>query len=434
MNKLYYSIRNNLQYYIFIIVAICIPLTRKYLPILMFLLILSSLVSIRKINILSFKNLSLVLFPVLFFVIHVFGIFYSDNLKEGLSDLEGKLSFLLLPIVVIFITDKVKNNFQIILKSFVFGNIIASIVCLVFAFYNSINVNELGDLIFEASVWPTSTKDFNSIQLISSRYSYFSYDYLSIIHHPSYFSMYIIFSIVIIVYLIRSSKRNHFLYYITIFHFSVFIWLLGSRAAFLTYLICLFSFCLIVIIKYRKYWMGLIILILGIALISLTLSNKRIKNNINETAKLIRNNEYLNEKSDIRLWLWKLGIEVFEDNILIGVGTGDVDDIMKSKYLEYNLTEAYDRNLNAHNQYIDTAVKLGVFGLVILLVWLFSILWLAIKQKQFLFFFFGLILFINFFFEAMLDTIAGISFIVFFYSLLYTIYYNINSNQQMEKF
>ena len=422
-NQILTFIRSDLQYYIFLIVAFFLPLTKKYLPILMSLWVLSGIISIRKVELRIYKPLIFLLFPFLFYLVHIIGLIYSDNLKEGLSDLEIKLSFLLVSLVILFITEKVKSNYRLILKFFVFGNLIASIICLISAFHNSMEVNEMGNFIFEISVWPEVTSNLSLFELINQRLCYFSYNYLSLIHHSSYFSMYLVFSIVIIVYLIRSSRKSHLTYYFLIFYFSIFIWLLGSRAAYLTYLICLFSFCIIVILKYRKYWIGFFILILGITIMSLILSNKRIRNNINETANLIYSNEYLNENSDIRLWLWKLGIEVFEDNYLIGVGTGDIDDVMKNKYLEYNLTEAYERNLNAHNQYIDTAVKLGVFGLMILLIWLSYILVIAIRRKQFLMFFFGLIILINFFFEAMLDTIAGISFVVFFYSLLYAIYY-----------
>ncbi|MCD4834392.1 MAG: O-antigen ligase family protein, partial [Bacteroidales bacterium] len=107
---------------------------------------------------------------------------------------------------------------------------------------------------------------------------------------------------------------------------------------------------------------------------------------------------------------------------LFGVGTGDIDEVMKKKYQDYDLTEAQEHNFNAHNQYLDVAVKLGLVGLVLIFGWIITILVIAIRRKQFLFFYFGLILFINFFFEAMLNTIAGVSFVVFFYSLLYSMY------------
>ncbi len=428
MNKsLSKFIRSDFQYYIFIILVLAIPLTRKYLPYVMFLWVLSSIISIRKIKKVSYKQLILLLFPFLFFVSHVIGLAYSDDLKNGLFDLEVKLSILVIPFVAVFITEKVRVNHRIVLKFFVLGNFIASIICLVFALNKSVQMNELGNFIFETSNWPTVTQNLNFLQLVNHRYSNFSHVFLSIFHHPTYFSVYIIFSVAILVYLIRSSKKRHILYYSLILYFSIFIWLLGSRAAYITYLISFFTFFLIVILKYKKYWIGIGVFMLGVIFTVLILSNSRINKNINEAANIIENGQSLNKDSDIRLWLWKSGIEVFNDNLLFGVGTGDIDEVMKNKYQEYDLTEAQEHNFNAHNQYLDVAVKLGLVGLVLIIAWIITILVIAIKRKQFLFFYFGLILFINFFFEAMLNTIAGVSFFAFWYSFLWFVYYNAKS-------
>ncbi len=393
--------RSNFQYYIFIILVLAIPLTKKYLPYVMFLWVLSGVISIRSLKIKDYKSYILLIFPFLFYLIHAIGLFYSDNLKSGLFDLEVKLSILFVPFMALLITEKVRVNYRIVLKFFVFGNFIASIVCLVFAFNNSINVNDFGKIVFESSRW-SDTINLSFFQLVNQRYSYFSYSYLSFFHHSTYFSVYIIFSVVILAYLIRSSKKRHILYYSLILYFSIFIWLLGSRAGEITYLISFFSFFLIVILQYKKYWIGIGVLIMGVVLTVLVLTNSQINKNIKETTNIIENNQALSKDSDIRLWLWKSGIEVFNDNLLFGVGTGDIDEVMKKKYQDYDLTEAQEHNLNAHNQYLDVAVKLGLVGLVLIFAWIITILVIAIRRKQFLFFYFGLILFII----SMLNTIV----------------------------
>ena len=413
-------IRSDFQYYIFIVVALLMPLTKKYLPIVVFLWVLSGVISIRKVKKDSYKQLILLLFPFLFFLSHTIGLIYSDDLKNGLFDLEVKLSILFIPFVAVFITEKVRINYRLILKFFVFGNFIASIICLIFALNNSIQINDFGNFIFETSNWPTITQGLSFFQLVNHRYSYFSHEFLSVFHHPTYFSVYIIFSVAVLVYLIRSSKKRHIIYYSLIVYFSIFTWLLGSRAGYITYLIGFFSFFLIVILKYKKYWIGIGVLILGVIFTVLILSNSQLNKNIKETVNIIENNQSLSKSSDIRLWLWKSGFEVFKDHFLFGVGTGDIDEFLNNKYREYNLEEADERNYNTHNQYIDVAVKLGVVGLIILLLWLMGSLFYAIKNKHFLLFLFNIILIINFFFEVMLNTIAGVSFIVFFYCLLYS--------------
>jgi O-antigen ligase len=405
------------------------PFTKEYLPYIMFLWVLSGVLAIHKVNRQSFENKILLLFPLFFFLIHVIGLIYSTNFRNGLFDLEVKLSILFIPIVSIFITGKVRLNYRLLFKLFVFGNLIASIICLVLAFLNSVQISEAGAYIFETSAWPTVTQNLGFIQLINQRLSNFSYVYLSILIHPTYFSVYLMFSLAILVYLIRSSKKRHVLYYALIIYFSIFIWLLGSRAGYITYLISFFSFILIIILKFKKYWLGIGAFVIGVSLALLVLTNSQIIKNIKETANIVENNQSLTKDSDIRLWLWKSGMEVFQEHPFFGVGTGDIDEFLNKKYQGYGLTDADLHNYNTHNQYIDVAIKLGVVGLIVFLSWMITTLIITIKKKQFLFFYFTLILFINFFFETMLNSLAGIGFFAFFYTLLYSMY---NSNKVKE--
>ena len=82
--KIRFFFRSNFQYYIFIILVLAVPLTKEYLPYVMFLWVLSGVISIHKIKKISYKQLILLLFPFLFFVSHIIGLIYSDNLKNGL--------------------------------------------------------------------------------------------------------------------------------------------------------------------------------------------------------------------------------------------------------------------------------------------------------------------------------------------------------------
>jgi O-antigen ligase len=420
INKNIFSfIKKDFQFYIFILFSILLPLSKQYLPLITFAWVVSATFSIRKVKKESFRYLILLIFPVIFYLLNILGLFYSENMENGLYSLEKNISILFIPVVVLFITEKIKDNYVIILKVFVLANFIASIICLVYAFNNSIGVDELGERYFESSYWP-NTEGFNFIQLINHRYSNFSHGFLSVFQHPSYFSTYILFSIIILIYLIQLSKKKQIGYYGLILYFTVFIWLLGSRAAYLAYLISFFSFFLILILKYKKYWIAVTILGVGILISTIAVSNEQLNKNVKETIAIMDGNS-VNKESDIRLWLWKSGFEVLKDNLWFGVGLGDVDEKLNEKYVEYGLGLAQEHNYNVHNQYLDIAVKLGLVGFLVLTGWIITTLLFTIKRKQFLFFYFILILSINFFFEAMLNTIAGVSFFVFFYSLLVAI-------------
>ena len=419
-NLFWNFIKNDLQFYVFSLAVFLIPFPKVILPYIMFLWILSGFLSIRKIRYKDKREILLLIFPLVVYIVHIIGLFYSSDLDKGLFNLEVKLSLLFLPMVGYFITKKVRANYKLILTVFIISNFIVSIICFIQAIDNSLFIDEFGNYIFEPSVWPKVTQGLSFVGLINSRYSYFSYGFLSIFHHSSYYSMYILFSIWIIVYFIRIKQLNRVICYALLIYFSIFLWLLGSRAALLTYLLSISTFLLIVIFNDKKYKLGLILIIM-ISLISLfVLTNKYIKYNIKETIELT-GNKSLNEKSDERLWLWKSGIEIFNENFWFGVGTGDIDAELKNKYKKYQLQTAADKNLNVHNQYLDIAIKFGIFGLLIFISWMIYSLIISIKKRQFLFLFFLIILFINFFFEVILNSIAGISFFVVFYSLFYSL-------------
>ncbi len=422
-------IRNDFQFYIFIIFTIALPFTKEYLPHVTFAWVVSATFSARKIRKDLYKSIYLLYFPVIFYLLNLIGLFYTKHIDIGLFDLEKKLSIFFIPLVVVFITDKVRINHRVILKVFVFTNFIVSIVCLAYAFKQSIGVNELGNYYFESSHWPTVTEGFGFIKLINYRYSNFSHSFLSLFQHPSYFSAFILFSIAIIIYLFKTTQRKKIGYLSLIGYFTIFIWLLGSRAAYVTYLISFLGFSFFIVFKYKKYWIAFTVLGIGIFISIMVLSNRQFSKNINETGAVIEGSS-LNKDSDIRLWLWKSGYEVFKDHFWFGVGTGDADEKMNEKYRTYDLTLAKEHNYNTHNQYLDVAVKLGLVGLVILIGWLIFTIYITIKKKQFLFFYFILIIAINFFFEAFLNSIAGISFFTFFYSLLYSVY-NIDTKKEI---
>ncbi len=111
-------------------------------------------------------------------------------------------------------------------------------------------------------------------------------------------------------------------------------------------------------------------------------------------------------------------MEVFQENYIMGVGTGDIKLEMRNKYHQYNLTIAEEKGYNLHNQYLESALKLGIFGVLILLFWLMSTLIYAITTKDFLLFFLMLIVCIHFMIESKMNRIAGVSFFMFFYVLL----------------
>lgn len=118
----------------------------------------------------------------------------------------------------------------------------------------------------------------------------------------------------------------------------------------------------------------------------------------------------------LRFEFWKASIGIIKKNPLIGVGTGDLN-IAFSKEYELTNSRLEDKwRLRSHNQFLSITVAFGIIGL---LVFLFSIIYPVIKIKAFNSFEFKMvfvILLLSFLTEDTIETQIGVSIFVFFYT------------------
>ncbi len=119
-----------------------------------------------------------------------------------------------------------------------------------------------------------------------------------------------------------------------------------------------------------------------------------------------------------RLEFWKASIGIIEENFWIGVGTGDIEQVFEEQYQEHQSYLAPEWRHRAHNQYLAIFVSFGVIGF---LLFIFSLLYPAIKNQNlhdYLYFVFFFILLLSMFYEDTLETQAGATFYAFLNSLL----------------
>jgi hypothetical protein len=107
--------------------------------------------------------------------------------------------------------------------------------------------------------------------------------------------------------------------------------------------------------------------------------------------------------------------------LFAGVGVGDANDALYDAYQENGLTGAYEHKFNAHNQYLQTFIGLGLVGFLSLLSLTLLPLVRTALRKEFLPFIFFLLIVLNFFVESMLQTAAGVLFFGFFYCFFYLV-------------
>ncbi|MES2761004.1 MAG: O-antigen ligase family protein [Bacteroidota bacterium] len=119
----------------------------------------------------------------------------------------------------------------------------------------------------------------------------------------------------------------------------------------------------------------------------------------------------------MRLEFWKTACYIMQQQPLLGVGTGDIQDSFNKAYTETNSKLDMVWRLRCHNQYLAIGVAFGFFGLLIFLIYLFYPAIVLRKELHYLYWPFFLIALLSFITEDTLETQSGVTFFIFFQSL-----------------
>ncbi len=406
-----------LNVWMFILMAFAFPLYKPLITYLIGLWCLSWILELNfKNRFTTLKNNRFIFFvSILFYVLHIVSLFYTQHMSRGWFDLEVKLSLLIFPLFCIGLNKLYKVHFNKILLAFVFGNIFASIICIIGALYHSIYFIK-GHLSFSTG--------FNGADANTSNFFYTNFSFF---HHTSYFSMYLVFATVICCYFIfernEISKKIKNLFLFSIVFFTIMIFFLSSRAAFLTEIIVVGGLFLQYSSRIKTAYLRIILVSVIVFCVAFIYTNPRF----GMLKATYFANYYSNEKkSDIltdesalsRLGIWKSSFPIIKNNMLLGVGSGDVTDELIVYYKKNNNLYALAQRLNAHNQFIETFLGVGFAGIILLLSMLLWSFYQGFHKKHYLLIFFLVIVCVNFVFESMLNTQAGVIFFAFFFNFL----------------
>lgn len=409
------KIHFQIQYVILLLITFALPLGRKIIPPLLLLLSLNWVIEIvtdglcfcifykKKRKNYPYKwtmaKKNKMIFPLFLFVglfaLYAIGLLYTTNLAAGKIDITLKLPLLAMPLILF--TSDIKlwksNHIKILFNTYILG-------CLFGIAYNTYH----------------SYINYLEHDVIN----YFFYTLASFLHHPSYASMFYTFAIMVMIYFLLNKKTiiiEKIFYFLCIPIFIIEIGLLSSKTSFVALFILLITIILYIIFnkKIKKINLLYILLfcIVGSGIYSM------LPDKFNRFSQQIKKFEYIdNIQKDVRYVIWTNAIEVAKENALIGVGTGDVKDALKWKYAENLHFDYYIRAYNAHNQYLQISIALGIVGLLLFVAGQLYAIYLSFRKKYFLYFIFVLLIFINFLTEAMLERQSGVSFFAVFNALL----------------
>lgn len=344
---------------------------------------------------------SLLLFA--FYGLHLLGMAYTSNTASGLFDLEKKISLLIIPLVLLSRPLSVRQT-ECVLALFVSTCVLLGII---------------------GSIWGFS----HMHQILQSKenagpehvVTYF-------IQFPRvYFSLYLMFCLGCVFYFYNKYKQNltqsqKVGLLVMVLLIVAFLFQMASRMNLL--LLVVFSFSLgfyELVVKRKKIQLAFTIGFIGFVFFLLAFTQiphlKRFMSDFTKKTELEKGDAY--NSVNLRVEKMKSAKEVLAQNWLWGVGIGDVQDALNEEYRKRGFELGYTVNLDTHNQYLQTWIGLGIFGLLLLVSFYAFTLWEAFQVRNFLLFFLILHFGIASLSEALLITQKGIVFFSLFYPLVY---------------
>ncbi len=347
----------------------------------------------------------LILFSSLY-LFYLIGMLWTDDKSAGWEDLLIKLPLLIFPILFSSLGFS-NTSFKKTGLALVAGCSLAVITCLIHSFMLYLDTHD-----------PQK----------------FYYTSFSIFLHPTYFTMYLNLALLLICQDTVSEKKIFFqsgkVRVLLFFLFLTGVILLSARLATLTVFLTLIIFVVAESIKRKKIrtlfprFIIQTLLIFGIFFSLIRLDNRfiqiseAIQEHKDTTAVFDSTNQVYYNSTTIRLGLFKNSINVFKNNFLFGVGTGDVISESVNELNHSHLDYLAKHYTGAHNQYLQTAMSLGIFGLVLLILCIIYPLKEYYKTKYFLGFCFVIIVLINSIGDTILRA-SSLYFFSFFGSYLY---------------
>ena len=332
------------------------------------------------------------------FLIPVLGFINSENMPIAWRSFECHIWFFITPLIFLTTSPKLWSRRHIYTLLFLFSA--SEIALLLFLFVRRIyRMTETGDTSYMYN-------------------SFFCYNY-----HHAYVALYATFVYILIFYCLIEhgqtiSKKRKILLYGTALFITVCIFCVYSRAGILTFLFMHLVWSGYAIYRNPSHWKPVVgIILLVFALFTVLIATAPI-NRFTESYLSFNHEHIGNKDTDPRLIIWQAAWDGTLENLPWGVGTGDGNDVIVEKYHENGHWSYSDHTYNAHNQFLFALLTNGIPGLILVLLYFYAPLGLAIKNKDILLFSVFLLMTLNCLVECMFDRRAGVDFFAVMIPLL----------------
>ena len=301
------------------------------------------------------------------FIVAMVWLLTTSNQEVGFKYIERSLSALIFPFLFSIIFNQYKLNINYILVLF----LASCFFRYLFFIYDIVEF----ELIFIIDYWKEILIQFNQLFKLHGL-------------HPSYFSMYLGFCSMICYDYFTKSKTSFEkgVWIVGIFVFFGFNLSLASKMPIIASVLSLVLIASLQIIRRsNKKRVITISSMLLFALLLIGLFLKKVPNSISQDLYNYYNTLTGEEIEDIydynqyginssletwektnRIYIWKSSVEIIKENILIGVGTGDINQELNNKFRANNQEYLATKYTNSHNQILDYLIKYGIVGFLII--------------------------------------------------------------------
>jgi O-antigen ligase len=344
------------------------------------------------------------------YLIYLIGIFFTENMYLASRYAENKLSFVIFPLLFLFRPTFTLSKASLLIGS-TLGILGASIIGILSAYGCFANGGELRTC-------------FTSV-------------YISTLHHPTYFATFI----ALVVFGVWGAflRKEPFFKVSWILPFSLFALIMFTLCLSLSAFLFVAILAAAIVLRWMRNRYGkkvyrtfLLATPLTIALFLVLMPG--LRNDVRLTFSTVK--KYMNDPkgflsgktgyktgNEVRLVMWTVTMEEIGKHPL-GVGTGNVDAHLSEhlkKYGQLDLAKQDEHGAiqyNPHNQFLQTGLEIGLFGLIVLLLFIGQTWRLARRNKNYLLLVVVASLVVNSLFESMLQRQSGIVFYAFWMCLL----------------
>jgi len=384
-----------------------LPLWQKPIPLL---ILLSLIQGFKQVDSRSFREKKITTSAVcliLLFCLYLLSICYSDNKIRSVQDLETKLSLLCIPIAIF--TNRERFDFS---KAFIYllsGLTLMMTFCEIMAVYHYLLE------LYQISQGTAAPSPIG--------YNLFFTSYFCPFIHHSYLSLY---NLAAVLFLLDAIRRKHIMpgyrIYFLLFILSLFQLQLLSRAGIIFYTVSIGLFFILYFRDFKKQilFFASLLLLLG-SISQITPIGLKVRNQFLEVVGLSDHKPISGStvsSVDVRTLIWARSVELIGNHFWFGTGNGDARDALLVSYRAHGMSGALEKQLNCHNQFLETQLSIGLPGSLILLALFFLGVFKTILRTQWV-----LVLLIfsvagNYLFESMLEVQAGSIFSALLFSLI----------------